>query len=241
MNVDLNSIQDIPDSLLDKLASHNDLFLQNNFSDSLSEHWKLAPLVSELNEYCLTNNVIGIHFTRSVKSSILSKGLLSQSGSEFRYNFLESYSHLFTTEELLEIKRRWLSYFGTTGCEERDFRIFFNFTDDALRNGGADELLGMFGGEQITMCFDNDGDCSISEKLSLIGEPLIVRCSIDPHRVETYIEQPWGKILMSAYHKHINPGAYRIDQDGSVTYPISKRDIVEIITLTNCLRGIRNA
>ncbi|TOB31386.1 hypothetical protein, partial [Vibrio parahaemolyticus] len=84
MNVDLNSIQDIPDSLLDKLASHNDLFLQNNFSDSLSEHWKLAPLVSELNEYCLTNNVIGIHFTRSVKSSILSKGLLSQSGSEFR-------------------------------------------------------------------------------------------------------------------------------------------------------------
>ncbi|EPS0664171.1 hypothetical protein ACVBER_004618 [Vibrio parahaemolyticus] len=46
---------------------------------------------------------------------------------------------------------------------------------------------------------------------------------------------------MSAYHKHINPGACRIDQDGSVTYPISKRDIVEIITLTNCLRGIRNA
>jgi hypothetical protein len=231
MNIDLNSTKNLPDYFLDKLQEHSELFIAHEFSENLCNTPQLSPLVRELNNFCMRNQVIGIHFSRADKQSILSKGLLCLSGNEIRNSFLKRYGSFFSSEELNEIRSRWQSNFGNEGCEYRDFNIFFNFTDDALRNGGADELLGMFGGEQITMGFDTDSECPIGEKLANLGVPLIVKCSLDPSRIETYIENPWGKILMSSYHKELNSSAYRIDQDGHIRFAVPKADILEVITL----------
>ena len=238
MNIDLNSIRDIPHQILEDLAKYDDLFLQAESTFELYDEWGLAKIVIELDRFCLKNRIIGLHYTRANKSSILSKGLLLQSGNEFRQDFLATHGHVFTSEEIVEIKKRWLSHFEESDENDRDLKIYFNFTDDS---SATDQLLDMCGGEQVTMCFDNDGYCAISEKLSKIGEPLIIKCSIDPAQVNVREDQPWGRVLLSSYHKHVNSLASRVDFDGFIRSPVSKNDIVEIITLTNCSRGIRNA
>lgn len=81
------------------------------------------------------------------------------------------------------------------------------------------------------MCFKLDEP--IGHKLGNIGEPLLVRCALDPGVVSTFIENPWGKILVSAYHLMINSKAYIIDQDGYQSLPVNSKDIVEIRALTN--------
>ena len=120
--------------------------------------------------------------------------------------------------------------------------IFFNFTEDALHNGGAEDLLNHYGGEQVPICFcqpplfiqgGTNKQCSICKKLSQIGEPLLVRCSLDPKIVNTFTENPWGKILVSSFHVEVNSEAYRIDQDGYIKEPVSAQNIIEVNVLTD--------
>ena len=73
-------------------------------------------------------------------------------------------------------------------------------------------MLGLYGGEQVSMCFELDEPLGL--KFGAIGEPMVVRCSLDPNQIRTFIENPWGKILVSSFHSLINPNACQIDQDG---------------------------
>lgn len=69
-------------------------------------------------------------------------------------------------------------------------------------------------------------DTLIGQKLASIGEPLFVKCALDPHKIRTSIERPWGKILISSFHLSVEPKAYRIDQDGKVTESISPECLI---------------
>lgn len=89
----------------------------------------------------------------------------------------------------------------------------------------------MYGGEQVNMCFRYDSN--IGKKLKQIGAPLVVRCSLNPNQVNTFIENPWGKIVVSSYHLSQNSEAYQIDQDGYLTVPVGPKKIIEIQTLSD--------
>lgn len=57
---------------------------------------------------------------------------------------------------------------------------------------------------------------------------MIVRCSLDPNQINTFIGNPWGKILFSSFHVLMNPNVYRIDPDGYQSIPVSPENIIEI-------------
>ena len=233
MNIDLNNTNHLPEPERRKLESIRDLCHQEKFSQELVRHSRVQPLVRELNDFCMSNRVIGIHYTRANKTSIVKHGFLCRSGDEIRKAFLEEHGKFFTNEEISEIASRWDGYFCDEQTRYRDFCVFFNFTEDALSNGGAGYLLKLYGGEQISMCF-RDNDCPIGKKLGQIGEPLLVRCSLDPKIVNTFTENSWGKILVSSFHNEVNPEACaRTDQDGYIEVPVPAQDIIEVNVLTD--------
>jgi hypothetical protein len=231
MIIDLTKPLDLPEEFVRRLSAIDALCHGHKFSEKLVELIEVSSLVRDIDAYCCERKVIGIHYTRAVSSQIQDQGLLVRSGSEIRSSFLAEHSHRFTFEEIDLIKKRWASYFTGNQCSARDNRIFFNFTESALGTGGAEYLIGLYGGEQVAMCFEfND---PIGTKLAQIGEPLIVRCALDPSEINTFLEYPWGKILVSSYHLSLNPDAYDIDQDGYQNIAVSPENIVEIKVLTS--------
>jgi len=167
--------------------------------------------------------VVGFHYTRAIPEDILAQGLLVRSGEQIRAEFISRFGYLFSIEEIEAIKAAWARYFDIRMTRARDNRIFFNFTTDALNNGGAKPLLRNFGGEQVYFCIDELP--SIGEKIASIGQPLIVKCAISPNDVQTYLEHPWGSIVTSAYHRTVNPDAHQTDQDGWQAVPVSPEQI----------------
>ncbi|HAD08366.1 MAG TPA: hypothetical protein DCF62_02685 [Porticoccaceae bacterium] len=231
MIIDLTRPQDLPNRFVHRLNAIDDLCRNNEFSEVLVEISDVSILVREIDAYCHENEIVGIHYTRAVPGSIKERGLLIRSGSEIRSAFLEEHGHRFTSEEITLIKDRWESYFAGMQRSARDNRIFFNFTESALGNGGAEYLIGLYGGEQVAMCFELEDPIGI--KLAEIGEPLIVRCALNPSDVKTFMEYPWGKILVSSYHLSKNSEAYGIDQDGYQSVAVAPEKIVEVKALTN--------
>jgi hypothetical protein len=231
MNIDLCKPLDLPDEFVERLRAIESPCMHHEFSESLLDRSDASSLVRDLDQYCRSNRVIGIHYTRAVPESIRSEGLLIRDGEEIREVFLKEHGHLFSQEEILTIKERWENYFDHSQSSVRNRRIFFNFTETELGGSGTEYLLGLYGGEQVSMCFELDEPIGL--KLGSIGVPLVVRCSLDPNQVETFIENPWGKILVSSFHALNNPRAYRIDQDGYQSAPVKPENIIEIKALAN--------
>src|SRR5690606_31236372 len=183
----------------------------------LSSDCDIEPLirVSEKlgqDHFCMEQRVVGIHYTRAVKEDIERKGLLIRTGEEIRTEFVQRFGATSSSSELETLQSLWASH-QSTQADIRDSRLWFNFTLNALSGSGATFLLGMYGGEQIHMGIDLQ--TKLGRKLASIGEPLIVRCALDPSKIRTFIQYPWGKILISAFHLSVNPTAIPVDQDGT--------------------------
>lgn len=226
MVVDLTKPEKLPEEFVAKLKGLKRLCDRFEFSEELVEQREVKKLVRDIDTFCLTQKIVGVHYTRSVPESIRRNGLLVRDGSKIRTDFLNEHGHIFTELERVEINKRWGQYFQLDQSEVRDGRVFFNFTESALNTFGTESLLGLYGGEQVSMCFDLDE--AIGEKLNSIGKPLVVRCALDPNALHTFTEYPWGKILVSSFHLAVNPEAYRIDQDGYQTLPVEPKDVIEI-------------
>lgn len=226
MIIDLCKPLALPEVFTNRLHQIKKLCLTEDFSESLVEHHTVTALVRDIDQYCTNNKITGVHYTRSEPENIREKGLLVRNGNDIRANFLLEYGHLFTQDETRVIKSRWSECFHEAGDPSRDNRIFFNFTDVELGRAGSKYLLGLFGGEQVSFCFEIDDP--IGQKLAKIGQPIVVRCSLHPSHLTMYTKNPWGKILVSSFHALINPNAYRIDFDGFQTVPVSPLNVIDL-------------
>lgn len=125
---------------------------------------------------------------------------------------------------------QWEIYFTKDQMKARDNRIFFNFTQDSLNDLRAEPALSNFGGEQVHMPIQSFR--CIGDKLKKMGRPLIIKCKLNPKVINTFIENPWGQIAVSSYHRLQNPNAATIDQDGYQTVNVPPENI-EIIECKN--------
>ena len=226
MTVNLENLEGLPKKYCDELEKFDNLFRTHRFLEHYEHNQDINNLVYEINNYCLKNEIIGFHYTNAIETDILEKGMIIRSGNEIRNDFRNKYFHLFDKSEQILIEEKWNQRFGQKDTESRDFRTFFNFTKDALENGGAELLLKYYGGEQVYIpLFDLS---SIGEKLTKIGKPMILKCTLDPNDIMTFIENPWGKIIVSSYSRKINPNTYQIDQDGYQKKGV-KSEKIEII------------
>src|SRR5690606_19486350 len=115
--------------------------------------------------------------------------------------------------------------FGKDGNELRDYIVNFVFT---LNNGGIDEFIFYYGGEQVYLPIYEIP--SIGDKLKGIGTPKILKCVLNPNDIIRVNLIPFGKVAVSTYHRSINLDAMTFD----VTVDIKKDihpDNIEIIKL----------
>lgn len=229
MIIDLCKPLSLPVEFVTRLRKIEHSCMDEYCFESLIKQCNVYTLIRDINHYCESNRIIGIHYTRAMLESIYSKGLLVRDGATIRKAFLSEHGYLFSQEEILKIEDRWKRYFCHNQNSNRDNFIFFNFTETALGGSGTEHLLGMYGGEQVSMCFDLDEPLGI--KLGKIGVPMVVRCSLDPNQVTHHIEYPWGKVLVSSFHKEINSKASRLDFDGYQSLPVKPEDILELRVL----------
>jgi hypothetical protein len=237
VNIDLTKPCELPAELAEQLSGIEDFCREQEFSENLVEIGPVAQLVCEIDALCMSQNVVGLHYSRALPEDIRAKGLLVREGDQIRNSFLAQFANIFTENELTEIRQRWSEYFEGSQASSRDGKIFFNFTEAALIEGGAERLIGLYGGEQVSMCFEVDEPIGV--KLASIGEPLLIRCALKPSNVRTFIQHPWGKILVASFHLQVNPEAIGIDQDGYQTMPVPPEDILEIRTLTSQISRTR--
>jgi hypothetical protein len=226
--VNLEDSASLPGSILKRLQACEHHFIGEEHLENVREIFGVASLIKDIDHFCSENMVIGFHYTRAIPEDILTQGLRPRSGQEIRAQFLSRFGQMFTPGTISAIKAAWASYYDDRARSSRDHRIWFNFTRDALNNGGADLLLKYYGGEQVYFCIDELG--GVGEKLSSIGQPLIVKCALLPAEVRTSIDYPWGSIAVSAWHRRLNPGAYQTDQDGCQSVPVPP-DRIELVYL----------
>jgi hypothetical protein len=223
MSIRLDSIDDIPNDLINRLKKLKQLFAAYEFLDEIMEHEEIQEIIRKLDEICTQKGVIGFHYTRAVRSDIETYGLILQAGDERRKRFIREYSHLFTEEQIEKIKDLWQKYFTKNQSKVRDNRIWFAFTLTSLHSG-AKPLLLHYGGEQIYMPLIQDSE--FEKTLQNIGEPLIVECLLKTENLKTFSENPWGKVWLSTYHTHINPHAHQHDIDAYQQTEVSSNNII---------------
>lgn len=224
--IDLNNLQGLPKELLGNLQNYNQLFNENICLENLLNYDSIVTLIEEINEHCLKNRIFGYHFTRAIPAEIQETGLTCRKGEDIRNTFIAKFGHLFTMDEKLKIKEAWTNYFKSPPQKSRDSRLFFNFTTYALVNDGAKPLLTNYGGEQVYKPLEIFEE--IGNKIKCIGKPLILRCKLNPNKINTFCENPWGRIAVSTYHRNINREAHQYDQDGYQNVDVDPVDI-EII------------
>ena len=189
MPVYVDSLDQFPDHISAMLLPFRVDFLNENYIDSLvRDLHRLDAVQQAMTEFLEENGVVAYHYTRAYRQSIQDNGLLIQQGSYRRQWFLDTYGHLFTSDEISVIKAAWKKYFTESQDACRDGRIWFNHTKNALSNGGAGPLLENFGGEMIYMPLDKHS--SISAKIKQMGEPLIVHCRLKPSVINGYWDYP---------------------------------------------------
>lgn len=224
--INLGNLNGIPREFLKELEKYDSLFYQNEFLENLLHKRPINDIVQKINMFCENNIVIGFHYTRAIPEEIAKIGLICRTGAEIRSTFMTNWGHLFSEEESSKIKTSWKNYFDRQSQENRDRRLFFNFTTHALYNRGAERLLQNFGGEQIYMPISSLN--SVGKKIKSIGIPLILKCRLNPKDINTFYENPWGRIAASTYHRLVNPEAHQDDQDG-YQYINVKPENIEII------------
>jgi len=226
MAVCVANIDGLPQGALRFLQSHSAALEQHTFIDDLLAIPALLKVVKDLDALCIREGVVGFHFTRAMRGSILKDGLVIKAGIERRANFIAGFGHHFTEEQRRRIQQAWESYFPGQQDRSRNGRVCLALTRLALADGGAEPLLKHFGGEAIYTPLTQYPD--VVNVLSNLGEPLIVQCALDTMRSTAYYEHPWGTVWLSSYHCSINPQARQLDQDVSVSYSIPATDIISV-------------
>lgn len=224
--INLDSPEGLIKSWITEIPNINSHCLSITFLEELAEIPDIRCALQKINDYCLAGKVLGFHFTRAIKKSIQKEGLILRGGDEIRKKFRQDFNESFNNSEWLRIEDAWSNYFTKNQQQSRDQRIFFNFTKHALLNGSAFRLLNRYGGEQVSMCFDDE--THIASVLASLGEPMVIKCALSPNSLSTYIPYPWAKIALSSYHCRLNSKALRVDQDGFQSIAVPPEDILDI-------------
>lgn len=226
--IHLDTMEGLPGKFIKKLGKHIDTFKSySSLEEVVDSEEEIIGILESINEYCTLHWIKGYHYTRADLDTIQNEGLLCRNSQQIHEAFLAKYSSHFDPEELVLMKECWSGFPKWNRMSSRDHRIFFNTTTYALRWGGTDELLGIYGGEQLYFpLLPHDG---IIRKLRQIGTPQLVTFKVDGKKAEAIGQRKgWGKIVCSSYHQMVNPESSVLDADCIVKEAIPAKDILKI-------------
>jgi len=226
--IHLDTMEGLPEKFIKKLGKHDDKFKSySSLEEVVETDDEIIGIIESINEYCMSNWIKGYHYTRADLDTIQSEGLICRNSQQIHEAFLSKYSSRFDPEELVLMKECWSEFPKWSRMSSRDHRIFFNVTTNAQCCGGADELLGIYGGEQIYFpLLQHEG---IIQKLRQIGAPQLVMFRTSGKKAEAIgLHNGWGKIACSSYHQMVNPQSSILDADCIVKDAIPAKDILTI-------------
>ncbi|MFT3995301.1 MAG: hypothetical protein QM660_13390 [Dysgonomonas sp.] len=125
ITVNLGNLNGIPNVFLKKLEKFDSLFYQNNFLENFWDKESINDIIITINEYCESNTILGIHYTKTVPEEIFKTGLTCRSGEEIRDTFMINYGYLFTEDEKGKIIESWDDYFNL-GLQKIEIIVYFS-------------------------------------------------------------------------------------------------------------------
>ncbi|MGB3465746.1 MAG: hypothetical protein WBA74_10765 [Cyclobacteriaceae bacterium] len=232
--IDFTNIRNLPSGLFQKLSEWDDQFKSHKEINDLKKEDDFLILMSKLDKFCRSNDIVGYHLTKAPKKDILDSGLLCRSGEEIRKLFMKQYSEKFSNEQLLKIGKKWISYFDEEEACHRDNCIYFYFNLNEENDLIEIPFLNKYGGEQIyTPLSDIAG---VEEILKGIGDPIVVKCSLKPDDINIDNELPFGMLLCSAYHQSVNSAAIKLHWQGCQKKSVPPDRIKDVFSLTDIIR-----
>ncbi|QES93110.1 hypothetical protein F0358_10530 [Empedobacter brevis] len=227
--VNLETLEGVPSDIDKRICDLENYFLKYEVFEEYENISEVLNLNNDINKFCNDKFIVGFHYSNTIPEKIISLGLISRNGEEIRKTFIDEYSHIFTSDEIKIINRNWELYYDEFQSNVRNKKIYFNFTLNSLYNKESDKLLKYYGGEQIFMGLLNEPH--LLEKLTSIGQPLIIEVLLKTNEIKTIRKSPWGRILISTYHKRFNRNNNNIlreDQDGYTLHKIKPTRIHKI-------------
>lgn len=234
--IHLHDYKSFPKEVHDEISKLEDKLLSVEYLETLYDRHEFRSVLSSISEWIKSSFIVGYHYTRANKREIIDQGLLIRSGQEIRDKFIAKHASKFAAEQIKEFDQSWNSYLDNPTSSSRDNKIWFSFSLEGLRNGGADNLLSNFGGEQVYWTIKHKP--IFRDIIKSFGESLVIKCRLDPN----YLCQPdledLGKVVISSYHVLIHPEAQLVDFDGFQEIPVLPSDILSVCSARRFAQGV---
>ena len=243
MDIQLDNPDLIPESISQDLDRHrstleSENYLENMVSfhaipqstryemDALTSR-SLRGLVARLEEYIHQNKLLSYHCTREPESGFFETiGVRVLDREAHQREFLSNYGHFFTDVELAAIQTAWQDYFADADQDKgRNGRIWFCLSPYLVINNGTEYFFDYYGGEAIHKPLHRL--TSVMEKLSRIGNPVVVETRLDPNELRAF--NPFAIDILSHYHRRINPSAHIYSVEGKMLRDIRPDEIIRVI------------
>lgn len=165
-------------------------------------------MANALEEVVARRDVVAFHSCREAEpGEIASRGLriLDGNGDSHRAEFLERFGHLVSQGDREQVERDFEQVWGDGRASRgRQNKLCFALAHPRHWGGGADDLLGIYGGEAIYSTWGRAGP--IVDKLRTIGTPAVVHFRISIEAIRTWMRAPVaGRTALWAWHRRLRP------------------------------------
>ena len=206
--VRLDQIGWIPRSIRVELTRHQQDFERSEYKETIEGEPWFERVACALEEVAARRDVVAFHCCRqAAPGEIASRGLrvLEGNGDLHRAEFLDRFGHLFTETDREQIRRDFDQVWADGNFSRgRQGKICFALAHPRHWGGGADDLLGIYGGEAIYGTWGRVGP--IVDRLRMIGAPAVVQFRINVDAILTWMRKPAaGRTALWAWHRRFRP------------------------------------
>jgi hypothetical protein len=223
----LDSFDWWPPEIMKRAMARRELLQAVPFTDEVYRLKPFRSVLEDLEAHIRTQRIVGYHCTKEPEPGFFEAlGLRTLDRISHQAKFLNDHGWRFTDQEMKEIHHAWESYFSGQQEVSRNGKIWFCLAPHQVVDGGADNLLIYFGGEAVYMPF-RDGT-PIAQKLSTIGNSVVVEAAIVPDDLTTFTNNALAKNSLHVLHWTLNPEVSLSGFEGFVSRAILPEEILQV-------------
>lgn len=226
----IDDLASIPAEFSARLSHLHPVFASNPFVENLLSTPELARLAAELDGHLQNNWIRGYHCTREPSEGYFhAQGLRVTDVAQHQAEFVAKFGYRFTSAELAEMAAAWHSYFvKERQAELRNGQIWACLTRNLiLEDRGVDLFFALYGGEAISMPFDDHP--TITSKLASIGSPVVVEVAVPGNALRA--GYPMSTALLSRYHQTVRQDAHIFESEAMWRAPVAPEHVLSVTPL----------
>lgn len=219
----------IPRELVRQLVSHQQSLRASVCTETLVRGGPLSSIAHQLAEHLRSQRILGYHCTREPQPGHFQlRGLRPTKLREHQEEFVRTFGHHFTAEELEYMRQQWHGYFDTGQKNGREGRVWACLTRALVVSSGAEPFFAAYGGEAIHMPLADDS--SAKAKLAALGQPVVVEVALPGDEIQTYCEMAW--CALNYFHRRVNPQAHPMESEACFKGAVPPSDVLAVVPLS---------